>query len=121
MDTENTKNIGFGSFHPADAEQYAEITIEVKNKITEKADFTSNDETVAKCAKAICRLIVGFPAEDILQMNNKAVYYNIEEDLPLDRLFCATIAVNAAKKAAMDYMKKNGIAIPSDTLCSCLG
>ena len=120
MDTDSSKNIGFGSFHPADAEEYAEITITVKDKITEKADYDSNDETVKKCAAAICRLIAGFPAEDILQMNNKAVYYNIDEELPLDRLFCATIAVNAAKKAAMDYMRKNGIEIPSDAVCACL-
>lgn len=120
MDNATDKNIGFGSFHPEDAEQYAEITIEVRDGITQKADFATNDITVKKCAEALCELITGFPAADILQMNNKAVYYNIDEKLPLDSLFCATIAVNAAKKAAIDYMKKNGIDIPDDAVCDCL-
>ena len=120
MDNATDKNIGFGSFPPEDAEQYAEITIEVRDGITQKADFATNDITVKKCAEALCELITGFPAADILQMNNKAVYYNIDEKLPLDSLFCATIAVNAAKKAAIDYMKKNGIGIPDDAVCDCL-
>lgn len=120
MDNATDKSIGFGSFHPADAKQYAEITIEVRNGITQKADFATNDITVKKCAEALCELITGFPTADILQMNNNAVYYNIDEKLPLDSLFCATIAVNAAKKAAIDYMKKNGIEIPNGTVCGCL-
>lgn len=116
----NDKNTGFGSFHPADAEQYAEITIKVIDGITEKADFATNDPTVKKCAEALCELITGFPTADILQMNNQAVYYNIDEKLPLNSLFCATIAVTAAKKAAIDYMNKNGIAIPDGAVCGCL-
>lgn len=115
-----SKNTGFGSFHPVDAEQYAEITVEVRDGITVKADFATNDATVKKCAEALCELITGFPTEDILQMNNNAVYFNIDEKLPRESLFCATIAVNAAKKAAIDYMKKNNIAIPESAVCDCL-
>lgn len=116
----NKSNTGFGSFHPSDAGQYAEITITVKNGITEKAEFRTNDETVKKCAQALCELITGFPTADILQINNNAVYYNIDEKLPLENLFCATIAVTAAKKAAIDYLKKNSIPFPSDNICSCI-
>lgn len=120
MGQKTDKNTGFGSFHPLDAKEYAEVTIFAENGITTHAESESNDNTVSKCADALCRLIVGFPVADILQMNNNAVYYNIGEKLPLDSLFCATIAVNAAKKAAIDYMKKNGIEIPNGAVCGCL-
>lgn len=112
--------VGKGKFHPKDTEEFAVITIEVDDEgMTVQADFETNDETVGKCAEALCGLLCGFPAVDILQINNKAVYYNIDFELPLDRLFCATIAVNAAKTAAVDYMKKKNIPMPKDALCKC--
>ena len=120
MGQKTDKNTGFGSFHPLDAREYAEVTIFAENGITTHAESESNDDTVLKCADALCRLIVGFPVADILQMNNNAVYYNIDETLPLDRLFCATTAVNAVKKAAVDYMNKNSIPVPEEYICKCL-
>ncbi len=112
--------IGRGEFHPKDTKEYAIIILRVDNDgITTDADCETNDETVKKCAKALCELLRGFPAVDILQINNNAVYYNIDFKLPLDKLFCATIAVNAAKAAAVDYMKRMGIPVPKDTLCAC--
>ena len=55
-----------------------------------------------------------------MQINNNAVYYNMESDLPLHSLYLATIAVQAAKKAALAYLKANGVDYDGEGLCDCL-
>ena len=113
-------NTGVGKMHPLDAAEFAEITITVDGEgLVSEADYIcSGDPETTAAAEALCRLLPGKPAADLFQMNNNAVYYNLETDLPRDRLYCASIAVTAAKLAAADYCKKNGIPFdPGDCHC----
>ena len=54
-----------------------------------------------------------------MQMNANAVIYNTENSLPRLKLYCAAMAVTAAKKAVDDFAKKNDIEIDFDGVCSC--
>ena len=69
----------------------------------------------------MCRVIAEHEATDLFQMNNNAVYYNAEPALALEELYKASIAVLAAKRAAADWCRKNGRALPEqDGCCGCL-
>ncbi len=111
-----------GMARPLDAEEYAAITLTAaaNGEITAAAYDCSDDPLLRECCAALCGVLVDKPIGDVLQMNNNAVYYNVERDLPRDRLYLATIAVQAAKKAALAYLKDNGIPCEGDGLCDCL-
>lgn len=115
-------NTGTGKMHPQDTREFAEITVTVENGLIAEAAFRCHDDPLLRdCADTVCRVITDRPFADVLQMNNNAVYYNIKNELPRDRLYLATIVVMAAKKAVTDYAKKNSIPLElPDTGCTCL-
>ena len=116
------ENTGFGAMHPQDTPEFVEITVTVENGTITSAEYTCyDDELLRQCADTVCEVIKDKPFEDIFQMNNNAVYYNIPGELPRDRLYLASVAVMAAKKAVKDYAVKNGV-MPDlpDTGCTCI-
>ena len=114
--------MGKGLLKPLDTDEYIEVTIHEKDGCVESAEYVfGGGETVGRCAETVCRVITEHEIVDIFQMNNKAIYYNIEPELSLRELYMATIAVMAAKRAAADWCKKNGVAIPEQPEgCSCI-
>lgn len=113
---------GTGGMHPQDTPEYVDITVTVKGEFIEKAEFSCyDDDLLTECAKTVCEVITDKPYADIFQMNNNAVYYNIPCDLPRNKLYLATIAVMAAKKAVKNYAENNNItlALPDDG-CTCI-
>lgn len=108
--------------HPQDAVEFVDITVTVENAVITDAVFVCHeDELLRHCARTVCEVIKGRPAADVMQMNNNAVYYNVPVDLPRDKLYYATVAVMAAKKAVKDHAVKNGIPLdlPADG-CTCI-
>jgi hypothetical protein len=102
--------VGFGRMKPADAEEFAEITLTVENGNVSKAEFAcSENETLRMCAETLCGAVTGFPAADLLQMNNNVIYYNAPFELGRDELHLASVCVLAAKRAAADWCRKNGV------------
>ena len=113
-------NTGFGRMKPADAEEFAEITLTVEDGLVARADFAcAENETLKACAATLCRQIAGFPAADLFQMNNNVIYYNMEEDLAREELYLASICVLAAKRAAADWCRKNGVPF-DEGCCNCV-
>ena len=86
---------------PLDAEEFAEIAMTVgEDGMIESASYVCADSPLLReCCEALCGVMADKPAKDVMQINNNAVYYNMESDLPLHSLYLATIAVQAAKKA----------------------
>ena len=111
-----------GTMRPLDAEEYAVITLTAaaNGEIAAAVYECSDDPLLRECCKALCEVLVDKPIYDVMQMNNNAVYYNVEHDLPRDRLYLAGIAVQAAKKAALAYLNENGIPYEGEGLCDCL-
>ena len=110
-----------GRSQPLDAEEWAAITITVRDGLVARAAYEcSGSPLLSDCCAALCRVMEDKPAADLLQMNNNAVYYNLERDLPRDRLYLASIAVQAAKKAALAYLDANGVPYDGDGICGCL-
>ena len=111
-----------GTVRPLDAEEYAAITLTAAaNGDIAAASFDcSDDPLLRECCAALCGVLVDKPIRDVMQMNNNAVYYNMESDLPRDRLYLASIAVQAAKKAALAYLKENNIPYDGEGLCECI-
>lgn len=115
------KNKGTGLLKPLDADESIEINIEVKNgEIISAAFSCSPDAYLTACAEALCAVIQYKPVTDLFQMNANAVIYNVENDLPRAKLYCASMAVTAAKRAAADWCKKNDVEVPrTENGCSC--
>ncbi len=112
------KNTGFGRVAPADAPEFAECTLTVHNGAVESAAFTcSENETLRLCAQTLCGAICGFPAADLMQMNNNVISYNMEKELARGELYLASMCVLAAKRAAADWLRKNGLPVPGDACC----
>ncbi len=111
-----------GTMQPLDAKEWAAITLTAAaNGDIAAADFDcADDPLLRECCKALCGVLVDKPICDVMQMNNNAVYYNVEHDLPRDRLYLASIAVQAAKKAALAYLNENGIPYEGEGICDCL-
>ena len=110
-----------GTMKPLDAEETATITLTVENGLVLRAAYEcAGQPLLAECCVALCGVMADKPAADLLQMNNNAVYYNMESDLPRDRLYLASIAVQAAKKAALAYLKENGVPYDGGDVCDCL-
>ena len=113
-------NIGSGRLQPLDTDESIEINITVQNGSIVSADFLCSEKPfLTACAKAVCAVITEKPARELFQMNANAVYYNLETELPRNKLYCASMAVTAAKRAAADWCKKNGIEVPHTDGCSC--
>ena len=111
-------NTGFGRMKPADAEEFAEITVTVENGLVADAAFAcTENETLKNCAATLCRQIKGFPAADLLQMNNNVIYYNIEPELQRHELYLASACVLAAKRAAADWCRKNNVPFAEGDCC----
>ena len=114
------KNTGFGRMQPADAPEWAEITITVENALVANAAFAcSENETLSACAETLCAAITGFPAADVMQINNNVIYYNINRELRRDELYLASVCVLAAKRAAADWLRKNGLPF-EESCCGCI-
>ncbi|MBQ7638339.1 MAG: hypothetical protein IJS90_05535 [Clostridia bacterium] len=112
------KNTGVGAMKPADAQEWARFTIEVKNGVIESASYECADNaTLINCAETLKGIITEKDVTDLFQMNNNAIYYNIEPELKRDELYLASVCVLAAKRAAADWCKKNGAPLPDDDCC----
>ena len=112
-------SVGFGRMQPADTKEFAEITVTVKNGNIARAEFScSENETLRMCAETMCAAVTGFPAPDLLQMNNNVIYFNMDRALPREELYLASVCVLAAKRAAADWMRKNGMPV-EDGCCGC--
>ena len=111
-----------GRMQPLDAAEYAAITLTAaaNGDIAAAAFDCSDDPLLRECCAALCGVLTDKPIRDVMQMNNNAVYYNMESDLPRDRLYLASIAVQAAKKAALAYLNANGIPCDGEGLCDCI-
>ena len=111
-----------GRMQPLDAEEFAEISLTVApgGDIAAASYDCPDDPLLRECCEALCGVLADKPIRDVLQMNNNAVYYNMESDLPRDRLYLASIAVQAAKKAALAYLKDKGIPYDGEGVCDCL-
>lgn len=110
-----------GRIQPLDAAEYAQITLTVAEGTILRAGYDCSDRPLLRdCCGALCAVLADKPAVDVMQMNNNAVYYNLENDLPRDALYLATIAVQAAKKAALAYLKDNGLPCDGEGVCDCL-
>lgn len=111
-----------GEMRPLDAKEWAAITLTAaaNGEIAAASYECADDPLLRECCAALCGVLAEKPIRDVMQMNNNAVYYNMESDLPRDRLYLASIAVQAAKKAALDYLRKNGIPYDGEGLCDCL-
>ena len=111
-----------GRMQPLDAAEYAEIAITVDEAgMIAHAEYTCADSPLLnECCAALCGVLADKPACDVMQINNNAVYYNMETDLPRGSLYLASIAVQAAKKAALAWLKENGVEYSGEGLCDCL-
>ena len=111
-----------GETRPLDAKEWAAITLTAaaNGDIATAAFDCSDDPLLRECCAALCGVLADKPIFDVMQMNNNAVYYNMESDLPHDRLYLASIAVQAAKKAALAYLNANGVPYEGEGLCDCL-
>lgn len=111
-----------GEMRPLDAAEYAAITLTAaaNGEIASASYDCPDDPLLRECCEALCGVLADKPIRDVLQMNNNAVYYNMENDLPRDRLYLASIAVQAAKKAALAYLKDTGIPYDGEGVCDCL-
>ena len=111
---------GFGRVKPADIPEFCEITLTVENALVSGADCRcSENETLRACAETLCWAVIGFPAADLLQINNNVIYYNMEKELALEELHLASVCVLAAKRAAADWCRKNGVPFDSGC-CDCV-
>ena len=113
---------GTGRMQPKDAEEAAEITVTVEDGVITGAEFLcAGDDLFFECVRTVCEVIKDKPYNDVMQMNNNAVYYNTVNELPRDRLYLASIAVMTAKKAVKDCAVKNGLPIDvPDDGCNCI-
>lgn len=113
-------NKGTGRLAPHDVPEFIEITLTVENGEITNAEFSCTDDAyMTDCAKAVCGVVLEKPVADIMQMNGNAVIWNTECDLPRDKLYLASMAVMATKRAAADWAGKNGIGLPGDDSCHC--
>lgn len=115
----NVSGSGKGLVRPFDTEEYASVTVKTENGIIIEASYECSDNNyLVESCRTVCNVIIDKPAEDIYQMNNNAVYYNVETSLPRDMLYCASMAVLASKRAVTEIFKENGIPVP-DSGCTC--
>ena len=117
-----TKHTGVGRVQPQDAAAFMEITVAEESGEIARADCRcSEDETLARCGKTLCGLLPGHAVTDVFLTDNNVIYYNIDPPLTRQELWMASMAVLAAKRAAADWCKKNGVPVPADeTGCACL-
>ena len=118
----DAKNTGSGVVKPLDADERIAITITAPDgEITDASYTCEGGDAARRCAAAVCRVIVGHGVTELFQMNNNAVYYNVEPQLGLHELYHASVAVLAAKRAAADWCRKNGVGIPAaEDGCACI-
>ncbi|MBR5410632.1 MAG: hypothetical protein IK104_08160 [Clostridia bacterium] len=116
----NDKLTGVGVSRPLDAEAEAEITLVLAPDFTvQSAAFrVSGGGRLADCAEALCGQLEGHDVRDLFQMTNNVIYYNVEPDLTRADLWQASVCVLAAKRAAADVCRKNGLKF--ETECDCV-
>ena len=110
---------GEGRVSPLDTNEFILIRIKVEDGITVAAEYEcTDDEYVRDCCEALCSVMTGLPFADIMQADGRAVIYNTRRELPREKLYLASMAVLAAKRAAQDCAKKNGTELAGGP-CSC--
>ena len=122
MSAATDTHVGRGAVQPLDTDERIEITIfEAEGRIVRAEYAATGDAATGRCAETVCRVIAEHGVTELFQMNNNAVYYNAEPALALEELYKASVAVLAAKRAAADWCRKNGLALPEqDGCCGCL-
>jgi len=118
---EVNKDIGVGLMKPADADESVKYTVKVENFFITEASFecTENSPVLENCAETLRNMILEKDVRDLFQMTNNVIYYNIEPDLKRDELYLASICVLAAKRAAADWCRKNGVEFEEGS-CNCV-
>lgn len=113
--------IGTGCVCAEDGTGEVRITINVKDGIIVSADASAGGDSFCEvCAKAAAKLLPDKAAADVLGMRNDFAVYWVD-DLPGTKLWCSALAAMACKRAAADYLRKNGIPFdPSVTGCGCI-
>ena len=71
-----------GTMKPLDAEEYAAITLTAaaNGEIAAASYECSGDPLLRACCEALCGVLVDKPIYDVMQINNNAVYYNMEPE-----------------------------------------
>ena len=113
--------MGAGRVQPKDAPDFAELTLTEEAGSIARAEFRcSENETLIRCCNTLCGLLPGHAVSDLFLTDNNVIYYNIHPPLKRDELWMASVALLAAKRAAVDWHRKNGIPVPVDeTGCAC--
>ncbi len=115
----NEKYVGTGVMKPVDADARVKITVTADESltVTDAVFEATGGGRLADCASVLCEQVKGRDVRDFFQMNNNVIYYNIEPDLTLSELWQASVAVLAAKRAAAEICRKNGIEYDAGSCC----
>ena len=115
------KNLGIGKSVPLDSNETVVVTLVVdENGMISSCGYSVEGSAyLDDCARTLCDVLPDKPVIDVLQMTNMAIVYNMETDLPAQFFYCSHMATVAAKNAAKDYLRKNGIPFEDDSCCHC--
>lgn len=115
------KNLGIGKSVPLDTNETVVVTLVVdENGMISSCGYSVEGSAyLDDCARTLCDVLPEKPVIDVLQMTNMAIVYNMETDLPAQFFYCSHMATVAAKNAAKDYLRKNGIPFEDDSCCHC--
>lgn len=115
------KNLGIGKSAPLDTNETVVVTLTVdENGLISACGYSVEGcAYLDDCARTLCDVLPEKPVIDVLQMTNMAIVYNMETELPAQFFYCSHMATVAAKNAAKDYLRKNGIAFEDDSCCHC--
>ena len=106
----NDLTTGSGAAAAEDGTGSVRITITVEGGLIKLASHQAQgDSYCGICAKAAAELLPNKAPADILGMRNDFAVYFID-NMPGEKLWCSALAVTACKRAAADFMRKNGIA-----------
>ena len=122
MSAPDGPHVGRGAVQPLDTDERVEIVLHEAAGCVERAEYAARgDGATVRCAETVCRVTEGHAVTELFQMNNNAVYYNTVPALTLAELYKASIAVLAAKRAAADWCRKNGVSLPEQNgCCGCI-
>lgn len=117
----NDLTTGTGSVRAEDGTGEVRITVKVKDGVIVSAEaFAEGDSFCEVCARAAAKLLPEKAPADVLGMRNDFAVYWVD-DMPGTKLWCSALAAMACKRAAADYLRKNGIPFDaSATGCGCI-
>ena len=93
------------------------VAVAADGKILAAVADVTGDGLFKECAETVCRVIEGVDIREVPLMGANAVIYNTESEIPRGRLYCASAATLAAKKAAADWAKQTGEKLNGKICC----